>query len=219
MKKQEKRLIKKNLKKSLILIISLFIIGLFGLFKGASEFNRQYDVNSYYLKIISKKATELTEQVNINKKKLDKYKYMEFKVNAFNKKYPMFSKILDTTYIKSQKYGFHPNLILGMMQVESDFNPKAMSHKGAYGLMQINYFAWKDELSIDKNRIFDIDYNIELGLEVLKRYYNESNGNIFRALFLYNNGYKYNNTMYPKKVKASPFYAILNKVDSFSTLN
>ncbi len=219
MKKQEKRLIKKNLKKSLILIISLFIIGLFGLFKGASEFNRQYDVNSYYLKIISKKATELTEQVNINKKKLDQYKYMEFKVNAFNKKYPMFSKILDTTYIKSQKYGFHPNLILGMMQVESDFNPKAMSHKGAYGLMQINYFAWKDELSIDKNRIFDIDYNIELGLEVLKRYYNESNGNIFRALFLYNNGYKYNNTMYPKKVKASPFYAILNKVGSSDLFN
>jgi soluble lytic murein transglycosylase-like protein len=219
MKKQEKNLIKRNLKKSLILIISLFIIGLFGLFKGASEFNRQYDMNSYYLKIISKKAAELTEQVNINKKKLDQYKYMEFKVNAFNKKYPMFSKILDTTYIKSQKYGFHPNLILGMMQVESDFNPKAMSHKGAYGLMQINYFAWKDELSIDKNRIFDIDYNIELGLEVLKRYYNESNGDIFRALFLYNNGYKYNNTMYPEKVKASPFYAILNKVGSSDLFN
>ncbi len=219
MKKQEKKLIKKNFKKSLILIISLFIIGLFGLFKGASEFNRQYDMNSYYLKIISKKAAELTEQVNINKKKLDQYKYMEFKVNAFNKRYPMFSKILDTTYIKSQKYGFHPNLILGMMQVESDFNPKAMSHKGAYGLMQINYFAWKDELSIDKNRIFDIDYNIALGLEVLKRYYSESNGNILQALFLYNNGYKYNNTMYPEKVKASPFYAILNKVDSFNPFN
>ncbi len=219
MKKQEKKLIKKNLKKSLILIISLFIIGLFGLFKGASEFNRQYDVNSYYLKIISKKAAELTEQVNINKEKLDQYKYMEFKVNAFNKKYPMFSKIFDTTYIKSQKYGFHPNLILGMMQVESDFNPKAISHKGAYGLMQIHYKVWKNELSIDKNRIFDIDYNIELGLEVLKRYYNESNGNIFQALFLYNNGYKYNNTMYTEKVKASPFYAILNKVGNSDLFN
>lgn len=215
MKKQERKLIKKNLKKSSILIIILFIIGLVGLFKGISEFNRQYDLNSSYLKIISKKAAELTKQVDTNKKKLDQYKYMEFKVNAFKNRYPLFSKILDTTYIKSQKYGFHPNLILGIMQVESAFKPEAISHKGAYGLMQINYFAWKDELSIDKERIFDIDYNVELGLQILKTYYIESNGDIFRALYLYNNGYKYNNTAYTEKVKATPFFTVLNKTNTY----
>jgi len=219
MKKQKRNLIKKNLKKSSILIIILFIIGLVGLFKGVSEFNRQYDLNSSYLKIISKKAAELTKQVNINKKRLDQYKYMEFKVNAFQNKDPLFSKILDTTYIKSQKYGFHPNLILGIMHVESAFKPEAVSNKGAYGLMQINYFAWKDELSIDKSRIFDIDYNVELGLQILKVYYNESKGDIFRALYLYNNGYKYNNTKYTEKVKATPFFAVLNKTNNPDLFN
>ena len=33
------------------------------------------------------------------------------------------------------------------------------------GLMQVHYAVWKDELKIDKSRIFDIGYNIELGTE------------------------------------------------------
>jgi soluble lytic murein transglycosylase-like protein len=66
----------------------------------------------------------------------------------------------------------------------------------------VNFSVWKNELSIDKKRIFDIDYNIELGLQILKRYYQESKGNIFRALHLYNNGYRYNNLSYVSKVKS-----------------
>ncbi|NTU48819.1 MAG: sigma 54-interacting transcriptional regulator, partial [Syntrophobacteraceae bacterium] len=38
------------------------------------------------------------------------------------------------------------------------------------------------ELAIDKNRIFDIEYNIELGLQILKKYYELANGDLGRAL-------------------------------------
>ena len=89
------------------------------------------------------------------------------------------------------------------MQVESAFNPLALSTAGAYGLMQVHYAVWKDELQIEKSRIFDIEYNIGLGLKILKQYYDLANGNMDRALFLYNNGYKYNNSGYIAKVNNS----------------
>ncbi|MCX6555310.1 MAG: lytic transglycosylase domain-containing protein, partial [Candidatus Aminicenantes bacterium] len=117
--------------------------------------------------------------------------------------FPDFSKIVNITYNKSKIYGFHPNLILAVMQVESGFNPLALSAVGAYGLMQIRYAVWKNELKIDKSRIFDIEYNIGLGLKILKQYCDLSGGDISRALFLYNNGYKYQNTGYLVKVNNS----------------
>jgi len=69
--------------------------------------------------------------------------------------------------------------------------------------MQVRYAVWKDELSIDKSRLFDIEYNIDLGLRILKQYRDLSGGSIRRALFLYNNGYLYNNTGYYAKVNSS----------------
>ncbi len=89
------------------------------------------------------------------------------------------------------------------MQVESAFNPLAVSAAGAFGLMQVRYAVWKDELGIDRSRIFDVEYNIDLGLRILKQYQDIAGGNMRRALFLYNNGYKYNNEGYVAKVNSS----------------
>ena len=69
--------------------------------------------------------------------------------------------------------------------------------------MQVRYSVWKDELGIDRSRIFDIDYNIDLGLRILKQYREIAAGNMRRALFLYNNGYKYNNGGYIARVNSS----------------
>jgi soluble lytic murein transglycosylase-like protein len=110
---------------------------------------------------------------------------------------------LDTVYRQGFKYGFKPDLVLGIIKVESNYNPKAVSYKGAYGLMQINLGVWKDELNIDVGRIFDIAYNIDTGLRILKQYYEETRGNIKLALHFYNNGYKYNNTAYAVKVDSA----------------
>ena len=106
-------------------------------------------------------------------------------------------------YQKARRYGFSPNLVLSVIQVESAFNPGGRVSAGAFGLMQVRYSVWKDELAIDKNRIFDIDYNIDLGLRILKQFMTTSGGDMQRALFLYNNGYKYNNGGYIAKVNSS----------------
>jgi soluble lytic murein transglycosylase-like protein len=145
----------------------------------------------------------MNEESMRNEKKYARVDFLEYQSTIFQKKFPDFSKIVNITFNKSKMFGFQPNLILAVMEVESAFNPLALSAAGAYGLMQIRYAVWKDELQIDKSRIFNIEYNIELGLQILKQYYDLSGGNIERALFLYNNGYKYQNSGYSAKVNNS----------------
>lgn len=191
---------KSNVKKIAFLLVGLLLIGLTGLFIGLVDFNREYEKKKENLNILASEVFRLEQTIDHNDQKIKAYDLMEFKVNAFSTRYSLFSRILDSVYHKSRKYGFKPDLVLGIVKVESDFDPNAVSFKGAYGLMQVNLPVWREELSIDENRIFDVDYNIDLGLRILKLYFDESRGNIKLALHLYNNGYKYNNTSYADKV-------------------
>ena len=165
--------------------------------------------NGKNLKIIH----ELSEQLNGKGTKLmekntefNNSDFLNYIDRATRNRFPLFSKIVEVVYNKSKHYGFDPNVILGLIHIESNFRPYAISSKGAYGLMQVNYSIWKDELDIDNLRIFDIEYNIDLGLKILKHYYEKSSGNMLGALHLYNNGYLYKNHKYKHQVISSIFY-------------
>ncbi len=129
----------------------------------------------------------------------------QFKANVFQSKYPIQSDITDIVFRKSQQYGFSPYLVMAIIQVESNFNPRAVSSAGAYGLMQVKYSVWKDALHINFNRIFEKEYNIDLGLKVLKHYYEKEAGNMIMALFRYNNGFNYNNIQFNGKITSTCF--------------
>jgi soluble lytic murein transglycosylase-like protein len=197
-------------KKSVFLLLFLLLIGISGLVLGFIDSNRNYErslAHIHYLQAnlgdLHGRLLQMNEESMLNEKKYARVDFLEYQNTIFQKKFPDFSKIVNITYNKSKFFGFHPNLILAVMQVESAFNPLAFSTAGAYGLMQVHYAVWKDELKIDKDRIFEIEYNIGLGLKILKQYYDLSGGDLKRALFLYNNGYKYNNTGYITKVNNS----------------
>jgi soluble lytic murein transglycosylase-like protein len=196
-------MVKKNLKKVAYIMVGLFLMGLTGFFIALVEFNERYGHKNQEVRLLSGQMVQLEERINTNRQKLANYDFMAYKTNAFSQRYPIFSKILNTVYDKSAQYGFAPDLVLGVIKVESNFNPKAVSYVGAYGLMQINLAVWRKELKIDQSRVFDVDYNIDLGLQILKRYYLESKGNMKRALHLYNNGYLYNNTKYSGQVDSA----------------
>ncbi|MCK4761237.1 MAG: lytic transglycosylase domain-containing protein [Candidatus Aminicenantes bacterium] len=196
-------MLKQNLRKSVYTLLILLVVGLTGLWMALADFNSNYLKNRQALYMMSNEVMQLEKKVSSDNWKLKNYDFLEYKLNAYEKKYPKFSKIVDAVYRKSNQYGFHPDLVLGIVQVESNYNPNAISWAGAYGLMQVNLSVWKNELSIDEDNILNIDYNIDLGLQILKRYFIESNGNMERALHLYNNGYKYNNTSYIGKVSRS----------------
>lgn len=166
--------------------------------------NHQADKNKILelndrIKLIEKHAEQ-------RDKEFENYDFLRFRDRANTKKFPVFSKIVKAVYEKSNVYGFNPNLILSLIQIESNFNPSAVSPKGAYGLMQINYSVWKEELDLNNLKMFDIEYNIETGLKILRRYFEKSKGNMLAALHLYNNGYLYNNQKYKHQVVSSIFY-------------
>lgn len=186
-----------------ILLGGLFVVSLIGLIWGLADVNRDYRVNKESIDLLVDEIKTIKQEMNRQTVKLDNYDFMEFKVTAFSKRFSLFSHILDTVYVKSHEYGFKPQLVLGMIQVESGFNPKAISTKEAYGLMQVNLPVWRRELGIQDHKIFDVEYNVDLGLKILKHYYDESGGNLKRALHLYNNGYLYNNTSYTGKVDSA----------------
>lgn len=210
-----KSMIRRNIKKLLIIFTLMLLVGIVGLFLAIRDINTKYETSLRSLETMEKKVTGLEEAVIDKEEKLRSYQFMKYKLEAFDKRYPLFSEIVDVVYDKSVHYGFHPDLVLSMMQVESYYNPKAVSSAGAYGLMQINLAVWKKELGIDPNRIFEIDYNVDLGLTILKRYYIESKGNIQRALHLYNNGYKYNNTNYLTRINAALMDSKLENLVAF----
>jgi soluble lytic murein transglycosylase-like protein len=216
LEKLSKAVIKKNFKKLLYIFIFMFTMGLVGLFIAISDFNTNYVRNLQSLDHMKEQVSGLKQAVSEKEHKLAGYDFMKYKIKAFDKRYPLFSQIVDSVYQKSARYGFHPELVLSMMQVESYYNPRAISNRGAYGLMQINLAVWREELSIDRNRIFEVDYNIDLGLKILKHYYIESKGNIQRALHLYNNGYKYNNTKYLTRINETLMGAKLEELAAFN---
>ncbi len=196
-------MVKKNVKRFTIIISSLFVIGLLAFFYGLIEINDTYVKDKLELTVLHKNLNKVRNENRQKDIKLSNYNFMKYKINAFSKRFPLYSNIVDSVYLKSAEYKFKPELVLSIIQVESNFNPKAISYRGAYGLMQINLAVWENELKIDRDKIFNVGYNIDLGLQVLRRYYDETNGNLKRAIHLYNNGYKYNNLKYVKLIDST----------------
>ncbi|MCK4942809.1 MAG: lytic transglycosylase domain-containing protein [Candidatus Aminicenantes bacterium] len=158
------------------------------------------------IEILNTRLDKMKQKMHTHQVQMENVDFLTYRDKVVRKKYPVFSRIVDVVYYKSKEYGFNPNLILSLIQIESNFKPRAISSKGAYGLMQVNYSVWKEELDIDNLRIFNIEYNIDLGMQILKRYYDEARGDLLKTLHLYNNGYLHNNQKYKHKVVSSVFY-------------
>jgi soluble lytic murein transglycosylase-like protein len=196
---------KRNYKLFLGIFILIAITGIAGIFVQLFDFSAKYTSALEKLCNLQEKVNQLSFKLFQNESKLFNYDLLKFKSFSLASKYPLFSDIVESVYTVSKQYNMNPTLVLGIIQVESNFNPSAVSSRGAYGLMQINHQVWKNELLIDKKKIFEIDYNIHLGLNILNRYLKISKGNLNQALHYYNNGFKYNNTKYPSLVTNTSF--------------
>ncbi|ADJ27716.1 lytic transglycosylase domain-containing protein [Nitrosococcus watsonii] len=78
-----------------------------------------------------------------------------------------------------------PELVLAVIEVESNFNRFAISEAGARGLMQIMPF-WLKEIGHKEDNLMDIATNLRFGCTILRRYINREKGDLTRALARYN---------------------------------
>lgn len=90
-----------------------------------------------------------------------------------------------------------PEVVLAVIQVESHFDPYAVSSVGAQGMMQVMPF-WKHEIGRADDNLINIDTNLRYGCTILKYYLDKENGNLALALARYNGSY--GKTWYPERV-------------------
>jgi soluble lytic murein transglycosylase len=85
----------------------------------------------------------------------------------------------------SRKYDVDSRLLKAMIKAESDFDPQAISRKGAMGLMQIMPENFK---MLNLKNPFDPWQNIRAGAQYFKKLYERFNGKLALSLAAYNAG-------------------------------
>ena len=89
---------------------------------------------------------------------------------------------------EARNLGVSVPLALAVAHAESYFNPKAESHKGARGVMQIMPATSRLEYGIHPDLLWDARINIRLGLHFLRRLLSRYQGRVDLALSYYNGG-------------------------------
>lgn len=94
-------------------------------------------------------------------------------------------RVLTAIQYEATRAGLDPQLVLGLIQIESGFKKYAISPVGARGLMQVMPF-WTRHIGTSEHNLFDLTTNLRYGCTILRHYLNIERGNLFRALGRYN---------------------------------
>jgi soluble lytic murein transglycosylase-like protein len=106
-------------------------------------------------------------------------------------------EILTRVHYEAARVELPPELILAVIEVESNFDPYAISVAGALGLMQVMPF-WRDEIGRPDDNLIRLDTNLRYGCTILKFYLDKEKGDLRRALGRYNGSL--GQREYPNKV-------------------
>jgi soluble lytic murein transglycosylase-like protein len=95
-------------------------------------------------------------------------------------------EFLQMVRYEAQRAGLDPQLVLGLIQVESGFRRHAISVAGARGYMQVMPF-WTSLIGDgDPSGLFDARSNLRYGCTILRHYLDIERGDLYRALGRYN---------------------------------
>ena len=106
-------------------------------------------------------------------------------------------ELLTLVHLEASRVELPPELILAVIEVESNFDRYAISVAGAIGLMQIMPF-WLEEIGRPDDNLLHVDTNLRYGCTILRFYYDKENGDLRRALGRYNGSL--GKRKYPNKV-------------------
>jgi soluble lytic murein transglycosylase-like protein len=106
-------------------------------------------------------------------------------------------EILQSVHREARRAGLQPELVLAVIEVESNFDRFAISEAGALGLMQVMPF-WLEELEQGDANLFHLRTNLRIGTTILRYYLDRERGDLRRALARYNGSLGEN--WYPDRV-------------------
>ena len=93
---------------------------------------------------------------------------------------------LQTVWYESHRAGLDESLVLGLIQVESNFRKYAVSSVGARGYMQVMPFWVRLIGDGHASELFRMQTNLRFGCVILRHYLDQEHGNLFMALGRYN---------------------------------
>lgn len=108
--------------------------------------------------------------------------------------------LLTTVHYEATRAGLDPQLVLGLIQVESAFRKYAVSSASARGYMQVMPF-WVKAIGLPVDNLFHMRTNLRYGCTILRHYLDIEKGDLFRALGRYNGSL--GRAEYPNLVRAA----------------
>lgn len=155
--------------------------------------DKLYDQLGYIEKELTQTKNELEkakEKLSHNNRRL--ISDIERYISVYYKRVPTILRknIADTIVNKSSEYNISPSLIVGIIEVESSFDPLAVSSKNARGLMQVMP-EWVEKCGVDSvYDLHEIDINIDCGIRIFLIHFDEEDNNLDKALYKYVGGDK-----------------------------
>ena len=99
--------------------------------------------------------------------------------------WPTRRDFLTTVQYEATRAGLDPQLVLGLIQLESNFRKYAVSGADARGYMQVMPF-WVKQIGTPDHNLFNLRTNLRYGCTILRHYLDMENGDYYRALGRYN---------------------------------
>lgn len=113
------------------------------------------------------------------------YKLMEPRLRRSVQDHDERVEILRHVYCEARLNQLPAELVLAVIDVESNFNSWAVSSAGAQGLMQVMPF-WPEQLGMKRHQLMKVRENIRMGCAILKHYFDREKRDVRRALARYN---------------------------------
>jgi soluble lytic murein transglycosylase-like protein len=107
-------------------------------------------------------------------------------------------ELLETVWYEATRARLEPELVLALIEVESDFRKFAVSSAGALGLMQVMPFWGRLLADVPPRHLFHLQTNLRFGCVILRHYLDLEQGDLTLALGRYNGSR--GQTTYPNAV-------------------
>ena len=95
-------------------------------------------------------------------------------------------EFLQSVWYEAKRAGLDVTLVMGLIQVESNFRKFAVSVVGARGYMQVMPFWTRVIGDGDAGKLFHMQTNLRFGCVILRHYLDREKGDVFMGLGRYN---------------------------------